>query len=380
MYPRIVPAALALWASLAMADQGPPVLRQPEDLTVAVDAALLKKQFDALAAMPSVQVAYSIRGPVVSIFGETGVVLPASVRELKQGDSARIILDTFRDVLLATGSETFTVTQNWLIDSNRRALHAEESILGRPVVNGRLMLEIDESTGQVRRLETNFLPDRDLPRDARMSAERASQLVTQALEVSTDAKPGTAQGQGTPALAYFGSWPKSERGQLVWTVPMHYECPTGIQQDEAVFIDAIDGTIVHHEPVRRVRTFAPSPPCHPREPQDCVSEPHALQPAAPQELQATKAPSKPAITVTRIACSNSYRVNWPRIPGATTYAVQRAPASVGWAFARTVADGYVHQCTIKVDGATMFRMMACNGCGCSDWTVPVVADPTRACR
>jgi hypothetical protein len=380
MYARVVPAALALWASLAIADRGPPVLKKPEDLTVAVDAALLQKQFDALAAMPSVQVDYSIRGPVVSIFGETGVVLPASVRELKQGDSAKVILDTFRDVLLATGSEGFTVTQNWLIDSNRRALQAEESILGRPVVNGRLNLEIIEATGQVRHLDTTFLADRDLPREARISAERASQLITQALEASTDAKPGTAQTRGTPVLGYFGSWPKSERGQLVWTVPVHYECPSGIQPDEFVSIDAIDGTIVNLEPVHRVLTIAPLQPCHPREPQDCVSEPRVSEPVATNDRRATQVPSKPAIAVTRIGCSKKYRVSWPRISGATTYGLERAPASVGWAFVQSVADGDIQRCTIKVDAPTMFRVMACNGCGCSNRSEPVVADPTGVCQ
>jgi hypothetical protein len=56
-----------------------------------------------------------------------------------------------------------------------------------------------------------------------------------------------------------------------------------------------------------------------------------------------------------------------------------APAAVGWAFSRTVAEGYVHQCTTEVDARSMVKLRACDGCGCSDWSETLIMDPQGKC-
>jgi hypothetical protein len=135
-------AALLLSIAAMATDRsaGPPVLLKTEDLAVAIEPEALQKQFEALSAMPSVLVEYSSRGTVRSIRGDTGVVLPDSVRLLTEGASAAVVLDAFRAVLLATGSETLTVTRNAL-----GQIRADQSIRDIPVVHGRTATDAFQS-------------------------------------------------------------------------------------------------------------------------------------------------------------------------------------------------------------------------------------------
>src|SRR5262249_9511218 len=144
---------------------GPPVLLQARELTVPVEAKALQEQFEALSSMPDVEVEYTEQGPIRWVKGDTGVVLPESVRRLDAGASAKFILDAFGAVLLATGSETLTVTQNLSGSPKERMIHTEQSIRGVPVVNGNVALTFDEDTGRVRSISASFLPDRNLPKE-----------------------------------------------------------------------------------------------------------------------------------------------------------------------------------------------------------------------
>jgi hypothetical protein len=373
--------AMLLFAAVATAGRpaGPPVLLKAEDLPVAVESAVLQKQFDALSAMPSVQVEYSIRGPVTSISGDTGVVLPGSVRQLKEGASAKVVLDAFRSVLLATGGETLTVTRNWLWLPKVRQIRAEQSIRGIPVANGRVALTFDEDTGRVQSFEAGFLPGRNLPKKAELSAEQAWQAVVRALEASADAVSGSAREIEKPTLAYFGAQPDSTRAQLVWSVRVGFECPSGRQDHELVWIDAIDGMVVARQSM--VSYFRSPGPCRLDDSEEavCETEPDASIGDAPYSSSCTGTSAKPRLIVTRIDCSNSFRVSWPRILGASQYHVLRAPTELGWAFARTVAAGYVHQCTTQVDAPNMVRMRACDGCGCGEWSETLIMDPQGEC-
>jgi hypothetical protein len=49
--------------------------------------------------MPSIVVEYSNGGPILTMAGDTGILLPQSVRNLERGASATGLLDPFRSVL-----------------------------------------------------------------------------------------------------------------------------------------------------------------------------------------------------------------------------------------------------------------------------------------
>ena len=327
-----------------------------------------------------VAIQYSTRGPVTSISGDTGVALPTSTRQLKAGSSAKVLLDAFSAVLLATGSETLTVRQTRLSPPKERDIRADESIRGIPVINGRIAVAFDEETGRVRYFGAAFLPDRNLPNKAELTAAQAWQALVRALEASGDALPGTVREIEKPTLAYFGVQPDSIRPQLVWSMQIGFECPTGRQDNELVWVDAIDGSIAGRQPQG---AYVTSPgPCQREEfaEAECESEPDPSIGDAPYSSSCSGPSVKPRLIVMRIGCSNTFRLSWPRIPGASQYHVIRAPTELGWAFARTVGAGYVHQCTVRVDGPNMVKMRPCDGCGCGEWSDTLVMNPLGACQ
>jgi hypothetical protein len=219
-----------------------------------------------------------------------------------------------------------------------------------------------------------------LPKKAELAAAQAWQALVRALEASGDALPGTVREIEKPTLAYFGVQPDSIRPQLVWSMQIGFECPTGRQDSELVWIDAIDGSVAGR---RSTISYIRSPgPCQLEESEqaDCKIEPDTTIGDAPYSSSCSGASARPRLIVTRIGCSNRFRLSWPRIPGASQYHVIRAPTDLGWAFARTVVGGYVHQCTTQVDAENMVRMRACDGCGCGEWSETLVMDPQGECQ
>jgi hypothetical protein len=352
----------------------PPVLLKSENLPVVVEPEALQKQIDVLSAMRGVEIEYSRLGPVSQVIGRTGVELPRSVREFREGSINTGLLDGLGPMLLATGREALVVKSNRYYGSSRE-IETEQTIRGIPVVGGLVTASIDETSGEVLAIVAAFLPDRGLPRKPKLSADQAWQALVRVFEASGDASPGSLNRYGKPSLAYHAhSDPLVPR--LVWEFQAYFTCPTGRQDSETVWLDAIDGTVVGRIPNG---SYNVDPgPCQKNERQeaDCVME------SAPRDSMAASCAieAPPTPTVERIGCSNQFQLTWPRAPGAYRYYVQRAPRNLGWPFARTVTQWFAHQCTITVDSPTMVRMQVCGRCGeCGAWSETAIVDPQAAC-
>jgi hypothetical protein len=231
-------------ASAAEREAGPPVERRAGDVALPVDPETLDRQYVALSSMPSVKVVYSALGPVRSVQGATGIVLSSQTRNLKPGQDASELLQKFKDVLLATGSETLKVSRNERPPGQHRYLTTDQFINGIPVLYSSVSVQIEEATGLIEVLGANFLPDRGLPRQPKLSEADATKRVEQHLVERGGAKPGSVE-TSTVTLAYHGTHPDSTRGRLVWAVRARYR-PTsdGHFEDGIFLIDAIDGDYV----------------------------------------------------------------------------------------------------------------------------------------
>jgi hypothetical protein len=182
---------LGLLISVAgLAVGAPPVLLKPENLPVVVEPEALRRQFDVLSAMRGVEIEYSRLGPVSQVIGRTGVELPRSVREFREGSINTGLLEGLGSMLLATGREALVVKSNRFYGSSRE-IETEQTIRGIPVVGGLVTASIDETSGEVLAVVAAFLPDRGLPSKPKLSADQAWQALVRVFEASGDASPGS---------------------------------------------------------------------------------------------------------------------------------------------------------------------------------------------
>ncbi len=245
-----IPGLLTI-ASAAEREPGPPVVRHVSDVAISVDATALERQYAALSSMPSVKVAYSALGPVRSVEGATGVVLSSPARNFKAGDNASEVLQKFKDALLATGSETLRVSGIQMSATGRhRYVATDQFINGIPVLYGSVSVRFEEGSGLIDSLGANFLPDRGLPRQPKISAADAAKRVEQLLVERGMAKPGSVN-TSAPTLAYTGTHPGSTRGHLVWAVPARFT-PAEVGATDGMFwIDAVDGEYVGSDAISK---------------------------------------------------------------------------------------------------------------------------------
>lgn len=113
-----------------------PRLLQANQLKVAVEQAALQRQYDAFRSMTLEAVEYSPRGPITSVVGQTGIVLPADASLRQKGATATDILPMLKDVLLATGSESLRVQENSVFCGAEKTLELAQFIRGILVING----------------------------------------------------------------------------------------------------------------------------------------------------------------------------------------------------------------------------------------------------
>lgn len=241
--------SVTVWAQSQPRNQ--PTLLRAQDLPIEVDSVALQRQYDALATMSLQILEYSSQGPIQTIDGDTGVDLPGGARDLKKGESGAVILQLFKDVLLATGTETLVARENTRLDPSTRNLSFSQSIRGIPVIFGDVTVEVNEETSRVSGLSATFIPDRNLPSEPKLSAQQAEEIVPQALEIAKDDRGKELEIDEGTYLGYFVNTTEPTSPSLVWVVRV-----TLRGGDREVFvIDATTGAILRREPAGDYQTL-----------------------------------------------------------------------------------------------------------------------------
>ena len=233
----IMTTSIAAWA----ADQpiAVPRLLNAQELPVEIEPAALQRQYDALKAMRLQTIQYSRQGPVHYIKGETGIVLPLHVARLNVGESADEFMELFKDLLLASGDETLAVTENEASPPSAQRLKFSQSIRGIPVIHGGASVEFDATTRQVLAFVSNFIPNRGLPREPKISASRAEQTVAETLALAKDGRADEIEITNETYLGYYKVYTDSSPPCLVWVVETSFK-----GSHERFFVDAVSGNIV----------------------------------------------------------------------------------------------------------------------------------------
>jgi hypothetical protein len=235
--------------SWAQGEIATPQLLRANQLQAPVDQAALQRQYDALRKMNLNIVEYSPRGPVTNIAGETGIILPADSSARTKGSPAPDFLQLFADVLLATGTESLTVRDNWTMYGTERGLEFSQSIRGIPVVNGGVSVSYDAETNRVSSLVAHFVPDRNLPRAPKLSAMQAEEMLRKALV--TGLKQGAKVHIREGAFkAYFADFADPSAPALDWVIRALTASEAELFGDEEFYVDATSGRILSRRSMR----------------------------------------------------------------------------------------------------------------------------------
>jgi hypothetical protein len=170
-------------------------------------------------------VEYSALGPISWLKGDTGIVLSADALQLREGESGAAILRLLESLLLANGSETLTLKEARLEHYPLVSIGSYwflQSIRGIPVINGGVGIDYDGNTNRVTSVVANFIPDRELPRSPKLTAQQAERIAGGEILEPT-------------YLGYYVPCCGAQRPRLVWAI---------YSGAEKVYIDAITGAVV----------------------------------------------------------------------------------------------------------------------------------------
>jgi hypothetical protein len=207
-------------------------------------------QYEFLRNHPAAGIEWGDNGQVRQLTSPTGIVLPTGIEGFQVDQPAPA--DLFKKIgplLLARGTEELRVSR-----INRQGLirgttiHLREFIRGREVVNAWVQIILNEETNEVMHLLADFLPDRGLEHEPRLTAAEARmRLDTELREIAY--RELTLF--DTPArLAYsFEQWGSRGGigGALVWAFSVRYPPAGGEGRFAEVMIDAASGEITARE-------------------------------------------------------------------------------------------------------------------------------------
>jgi hypothetical protein len=148
--------------------------------------AALDDQARFLQRMSGVLVRYGDNGAVSEIKGRSGVVLQSGLSGLKVGAPSRELLEKFGPALLAAGTEELRVVRipdgsSKAASSPDRTIRLVQYIRGREVQRSAVNISLNTETNEVTHLVADFLPDRGLQHEPRLTASQARATVESAM-------------------------------------------------------------------------------------------------------------------------------------------------------------------------------------------------------
>jgi hypothetical protein len=219
-----------------------PKLLLVSGLPLEIDQAALQLQYDALSGMDLARIEYSPLGPVESLEGWTGWVVPPDLGERDECEPADDLLAVIGALLLATGTESLLVGREKAALSNRRSRMFVQSIRGIPVIHGLVGVEYDVSTLAVTRLVANFLPDRGLPESPKLTAQQAERALPDGWTPGPHLDPESVDVPQGTHLSYF-SPVRTHQPLLVWAIPVSVG-----GMPEWAYVNAVTGRVEGHVP------------------------------------------------------------------------------------------------------------------------------------
>ena len=214
------------------------------ELKISVPQAALDQQFQALAAMPSVEVEYSRLGNISRLKGRTHLLISDQGRSVQFDQSADEIFQKLRILLVASGTEKLIVRSSLeYADGTLLSLKLAQTIRDVPVEGAFIELAIDTATGEIVEGSFLFVPDQGLPTEPKIGAQEAFRVATEALEASGKAAKGTVVPGHAPVLKYYRPFRRGDVPRLTWEVYAAYPSHADDEGSVIVVIDAVTGEL-----------------------------------------------------------------------------------------------------------------------------------------
>lgn len=109
-----------------------------------------------------------------------------------------------------------------------------------PVIGAGLIIVTDAITGQIKWIQGNFLPDRDLPKKPEIPAADVKELAAEAIAFKDNVQLQRVEARTEPELVYHIS------GHLAWRLSISYQLEDD-HKTETVMIDAVNGSFIHRD-------------------------------------------------------------------------------------------------------------------------------------
>jgi Zn-dependent metalloprotease len=206
--------------------------------------------------MPGVEVRYGENGAVTKIKGHTGIFLSSGLDGFAVNAPAQELLQKVGPALLAAGTEELRVVDvnreaaRNQPDSPERTVRLSQYIRGLEVQLSAVNIRVNQETNEITQLVADFLPDRGLQHEAKLTAAQARAKVEAAMTAGGLGKERRIVFEDKPARLAYAFEEVGENGGvgglLVW-VFLATQGDPGEELEASV--NAATGEIVRLQPV-----------------------------------------------------------------------------------------------------------------------------------
>ncbi len=230
-----------LTASAFAAEAGSPKLQTSPESTKLYELSAREAQFQAVSAMPQVDVEYGAYGRIRRIEGHSGIVV-SNTAQLKQGEKATGLLHRMKALLMASSSESLVVKVSGREPTgNGMFFFTEQMIDDIPVIDARVNVVVG-ADGEIQTINSLFVPRGSAPGKPQISARDAKAKL---LEQMTDGVT-LLKIQSEGSLAFWTNAGQEATPRLLWMFDA-LNSKDGRSQLVRFGVDAATGDIRHSQ-------------------------------------------------------------------------------------------------------------------------------------
>ena len=240
---RILFASACVLNSVAAQADGPTLQRSVNSAGI-YSLTAREAQYQALSAMPAIEIEYGPHGRVRRIEGHTGIFAVSS-KALRRGEGAGAVFGSLRAALLASGTESLVVRRSGVAPIGGHYVMTDQFIDGIPVLDARVNFVVD-ANGEITMVNSLFVPQAGVSKTPKLSSQAARTRLTQLFADPRVAEKATIQPATGSSLAFWTNWGEEGRPRLLWLFEVQFT-KDGERKHVRFGVDANTGEVPYSE-------------------------------------------------------------------------------------------------------------------------------------